>query len=198
MDVGDRINVADRSGRWAPATFHPADGTANLEGPVYSETAPASVLTVAFAPTKGVKPEWVVQKLTELGIDRIALLQSERSVVTLSADRSERLLRRLGSVVTDACMQSRRVAPAVILGVLDLEEFTALDGESLLCDPAGHPLLGRENPADSPLSVAVGPEGGWSPREAASAPLVGLPGHVLRADTAAVAAGVSLCALRRG
>jgi 16S rRNA (uracil1498-N3)-methyltransferase len=169
-----------------------------LEGPVYVQDPPASVGTVAFAPTKGVKPEWVVQKLTELGIDQIALLHTERSVVTFSAERSERLLRRLESVVTTACMQSRRVRPAVILGVMKLSEFVALDGRSLLCDPSGDPLRSAEYPAGTPLSVAVGPEGGWSPGEAGSAPTVSLPGHILRADTAAVAAGVSLRALLSG
>ncbi|TMK82626.1 MAG: RNA methyltransferase, partial [Actinobacteria bacterium] len=51
---------------------------------------------------------------------------------------------------------------------------------------------------DRPL-VLVGPEGGWTEEEA-SAPLarVGLGPTVLRAETAAVAAGTLLCALRAG
>ena len=47
-------------------------------------------LTVAFAPTKGDRPEWVVQKLTELGIDRIVPLRTVRSVVRWEGDRGTR------------------------------------------------------------------------------------------------------------
>jgi 16S rRNA U1498 N3-methylase RsmE len=47
--------------------------------------------------------------------------------------------------------------------------------------------------------LLVGPEGGWAPEERAlGAPLVGLGEHVLRAETAAVTAGVLLAALRAG
>ena len=53
--------------------------------PVQPEAARrCRVLTVAFAPVKGERPEWVVQKLTELGIDRIVPLPSGRSVVRWS------------------------------------------------------------------------------------------------------------------
>ena len=41
---------------------------------------------MAFAPAKGDRPEWVVQKLTELGIDRIVPLAAARSVVRWDGD----------------------------------------------------------------------------------------------------------------
>jgi 16S rRNA (uracil1498-N3)-methyltransferase len=45
----------------------------------------------------------------------------------------------------------------------------------------------------------VGPEGGWSPAEAAvDLPTVGLGPHVLRAETAAITAGAIFAALRSG
>lgn len=48
--------------------------------------------------------------------------------------------------------------------------------------------------------VLVGPEGGWeeAEREEAGGVLVGLGPSVLRTETAAVVAGVLLCALRAG
>jgi 16S rRNA (uracil1498-N3)-methyltransferase len=47
--------------------------------------------------------------------------------------------------------------------------------------------------------ILVGPEGGWAPAEfAADIPHVGLGPHVLRAETAAVAAGLLLAGLRAG
>ena len=43
-------------------------------------------VTVAFAPVKGDRPEWVVQKLVEIGVDRIVVLRSARSVVVWEGD----------------------------------------------------------------------------------------------------------------
>ena len=44
----------------------------------------------------------------------------------------------------------------------------------------------------------MGREGGWSPAELDGRPLVGLGPGVLRAETAALAAGLLLCSLRDG
>ena len=54
-------------------------------------------VTVAFVPTKGDRPEWVIQKLTELGVDRI-VPPSRRSVVRWDGDRGERAAERLRRV----------------------------------------------------------------------------------------------------
>ena len=45
------------------------------DGPVVTVGRPHPEVTVAFAPTKGDRPEWVTQKLTELGVDRIVPLR---------------------------------------------------------------------------------------------------------------------------
>ena len=64
---------------------------------------------MAFAPVKGERPEWVVQKLTELGIDRIVPLFSERSVVRWSGARGQATVERLRRVAREAAAQCRRV-----------------------------------------------------------------------------------------
>ena len=62
-----------------------------------------------------------------------------------------------------------------------------------LAHPGGRPP-GLDRP-----TLLVGPEGGWGPEELASGlPTVGLGQGVFRVETAAVAAGVLLCALRAG
>ena len=65
-------------------------------------------LTVVFAPVKGERPEWVVQKLTELGIDRIVPLRSERSVVRWTGQRGQATVERLRRVAREAAAQCRR------------------------------------------------------------------------------------------
>ena len=83
LRAGEVVAVSDGAGRWAPCRVsadavgrgrpagrsrgHPRPRRAPRE---VARTA-APELTVAFAPTKGDRPEWVVQKLTELGVDRI-------------------------------------------------------------------------------------------------------------------------------
>ena len=64
---------------------------------------------MAFAPVKGERPEWVVQKLTELGIDRIVPLRTERSVVRWTGERGQATVERLRRVAREAAAQCRRV-----------------------------------------------------------------------------------------
>ena len=152
-------------------------------------------LTVAFAPVKGERPEWVVQKLTELGIDRIVPLLSERSVVRWSGPRGTSAVERLRRVAREAAAQCRRVwLPDVTdtVGFADLHRLGA-PGEVVLAQLSG------DRPTASQHVVAVGPEGGWSTSELASGlPTVGFGLSVLRAETAAVTAGALLTSLRTG
>jgi len=158
-----------------------------------ARTEPA--LTVAFAPVKGERPEWVVQKLTELGIDRIVPLLSERSVVRWSGARGKSTVERLRRVAREAAAQCRRVwLPDVgdTVRFVDLHQLGGA-GEVVLAQLSG------DRPTLAQQVVAVGPEGGWSTSELASGlPTVGFGLSVLRAETAAVTAGALLASLRTG
>jgi 16S rRNA (uracil1498-N3)-methyltransferase len=152
-------------------------------------------LTVAFAPTKGERPEWVVQKLTELGIDRIVPLFSERSVVRWSGTRGAATVDRLRRVAREAAAQCRRVWLPDVGATVRFAELPALGGpgEVVLAQLSG------DRPTAAQRVVAVGPEGGWSTEELASGlPTVGFGLSVLRAETAAVTAGALMASLRTG
>ncbi|NNF54107.1 MAG: 16S rRNA (uracil(1498)-N(3))-methyltransferase [Acidimicrobiales bacterium] len=192
LGPGDPVNVADGLGGWAPAVLTDDDAGVAVTGPVVMTPPSSVVLTVMFTPTKGVKPEWVVQKLTELGIDRIGILQTERSVVSYDRGRAERLLRKLQTVVTEACQQSRRLIRPEILGPKSVQELVSQNPETRLCDPAGDVFKTAMGSDSLITSLAIGPEGGWSPAEAEHARLVALPGGILRAETAAITAAVVL------
>lgn len=186
---GDPLTVADGRGRWRTATFGPA---LTVTGEITEEPVPAPPLTIGFALVKGARPELVVQKLTELGIDRIVPFRAERCVVRWDDTTAAKAVARLRAVARAAAMQSHRARLPVVTDVTDLRVLAAEPG-AVLADRDGESLrLDR-------AVVLVGPEGGWAPGERALAlPHVVLPGHVLRAETAAVTAGSILAALRAG
>ncbi len=203
---GESIIVGDGVGSWVPCRTAPGTGGRGWrqtdlgslvvpEGPVVRQARVAPEITVAFAPTKGDRPEWVVQKLTELGVDRIVPIRSVRSVVRWEGDeRGQRAAAKLTRVAREAAAQCRRA------WLPEVEPVTPLDGLAAVTGPAprlacpGGEALSLEHPF-----VAVGPEGGWDPAELdLFGPGVGLGPTVLRAETAAVAVGTLLCALRGG
>jgi 16S rRNA (uracil1498-N3)-methyltransferase len=159
---------------------------------VVDVAAPAPRITVGLAPVKGQRPEWAVQKLTELGVDAIRLLDAERSVVRWTGERAAGHVERLERVAREAAMQSRQVRlPEIRAGV----PFASVVGSA---DVAIADLDG-DRPTLTRPCVLVGPEGGWTDAERDLAPArVVLGTGVLRAETAAVAAGTLLTALRSG
>lgn len=183
---GDPMVVSDGAGSWRHVRFG-----APLEpvSEVIVVDRPTVMLTVGLTPTKGDRPEWAVQKLTELSIDRIVILRTDRSVVRWEGDKVDHHLQRLRRIAREAAMQSRRVWLPEVTGVVaDL----AVPG-AVRADQGGRPLDERDH------TVLTGPEGGWSDAErAAVEDHVGLAPAVLRAETAAITAGVLLAALRHG
>jgi 16S rRNA (uracil1498-N3)-methyltransferase len=158
---------------------------------VASEPAGIPVVTVALTPVKGDRTEWAVQKLTEIGVERIVLMKTERSVVRWDDRRAVGHIARLHKVARAAVMQSRGLWLPEITGMFDFADVAV--GQSVLADPDGGPP-----DLDHP-TVLIGPEGGWSPdEEQVGLPKVRLGPGVMRAETAAVAAGVLMMALRGG
>jgi 16S rRNA (uracil1498-N3)-methyltransferase len=201
---GESVIAADGAGSWlpcrlaAPAREEPAAGDlASLlrpDGDLIRQPRTEPVITVAFAPTKGDRPEWVTQKLTELGVDRIVPLRTARSVVRWEGERAGRAVERLRRVAREASAQCRRPWLPEVAPVSTVGELALLAGA-----PPTLAHLGGDLPSlDRPV-VAVGPEGGWDEDELTGGQArLGLGPTVLRAETAAVAAGTVLCALRGG
>jgi 16S rRNA (uracil1498-N3)-methyltransferase len=187
LRAGSIITVSDGRGRWRPVRLAP-----DLEpcGDVVVEPAPDPSITIGFAVVKGDRPEMVVRALTEVGVDRMVPMQTDRGVVRWDAERAAAAVERLRRVVRGAAGQSRRawlptVEPATTFGGLATAPGTAL------AVPGG-----PEPDVDHP-SVLIGPEGGWSEGElAVGLAQVGLGPHVLRTETAAIVAGTLLVAAR--
>jgi len=187
---GEEVSVGDGAGSWRRCRY--VAGTLEVDGGVVIDTRPSPELCVGFALTKGAKPELVVQKLTELGIDRIVPFEADRSVVRWEDNRAGRAHQRLVAVARAAAMQSRRAWLPIVA------PLTSFDGRdwgdrAVLADRSGRP------PSIGDVTVLIGPEGGWSAEELSSGrSTVAFGEQVLRAETAAIAAGVVLGALRSG
>lgn len=202
---GSTVTAADGAGRWRTCRLAASGGLEPL-APVVEEPASHPRITVALAPVKGDRPELVVQKLTELGVDRIVLFHSARSVVRWRGERAERQVERLSRVARAACEQSRRLwMPEIGFEGLDavpelaevrraLEESVGGTRGIAAAERGAEPLVTCE---PMPHTVLIGPEGGWEPGELDGLATVGLGSTVLRAETAAIASGALLIA-RRG
>ena len=205
LRAGELIVVSDGRGRWVPcrvASTAPLQGSRRAEpGDALVPDGPAEVsarltppITVAFAPTKGDRPEWVTQKLTELGVDRVVPLRTSRSVVRWEGERGVKAVERLRRVAREAAAQCRRPWLPEVTNVCQLSDVPGLAGAPLTLADAGGGPPGLDRPV-----LAVGPEGGWdSDERAAFGPHIGLGPTILRAETAAVVAGTLLCGLRSG
>ena len=160
-------------------------------GDVVEVPPPVREVAVGFALIKSGRPELVVQKLTELGVDRILLLAAERSVVRWDDGKVAAQMERLTRVVRESGMQSRRVRLPV-LESLQPVAVAAQDAAVAMAEPGGPGLDG-----DVGL-LLIGPEGGWTDEELGDRRRVGLGSTVLRAETAAITAGALMVALRDG
>lgn len=188
---GDELTVSDGAGRWRAARLGPS---LDDLGPIVDVERATPALTVGFSLVKGDRPEWTVQKLTELGVDRIVPLTTDRTVVRWDGAKSARNGERLRRIAREAAMQCRRVWLPVVADVESFDDAVAA-ADVCVADPGGLP------PSLERPSILVGPEGGWSDRERArvdASARVALGPHVLRAETAAIAAGTALAMLRAG
>jgi 16S rRNA (uracil1498-N3)-methyltransferase len=140
--------------------------------------------------------EWMLEKATELGVERVIPVEAERSERGLAQAAGKRLS-RWKRIAIEASEQSRRARLPEIEAPVDLPAAiaTAADHRLVLEEEAAPPILsvlpaGRR-PQDH-AALLVGPEGGWTERErsaisAADWTAVSLGREILRAETAAIA-----------
>lgn len=163
---------------------------------------------------KSARWDWLVEKATEVGVDRIVPVISARTVVRL--DRSERSAKsaRWRKVAEESARQSGGVFVPEISPALDfreaVEEARRTECFALaLTDPPSPPLLGvleerLGNGVSGSVGFFTGPEGDFTPEELSSllefAKPVSLGPSVLRAETASIFAlsVMSAVAIRAG
>jgi 16S rRNA (uracil1498-N3)-methyltransferase len=144
--------------------------------------------------------DWILQKATELGVAGIVPVSSERSEVRLDAARGEKRLAHWRGIVASACGQSGRgVLPPVAAPQPLADALAAADlpVARFLLDPEATASIASMPAPGAACVLAVGPEGGWSPRDRAQLEGAGFAGlrlgpRILRTETAGIAALAAL------
>ncbi len=203
LRAGEAVTAADGRGAWRPYEVTAAARSElrlTASGPATLEPGLVPRLVVAFAMTKGAKPELVVQKVTELGADAVLPVQACRSVRhSTDAARATGLTDRLRRVAREATAQCRR---ARVPDVAEPAPLSSLAGRAGLVVAArdGGSADALPEPPGGEWILVVGPEGGLDRAEIAhlgDPPGLAVGPHVLRAETAAVAGAAALTVRRR-
>jgi 16S rRNA (uracil1498-N3)-methyltransferase len=208
--VGDSITLFDDSGDEFTAVVDSlarSDATVRvLERRTVNRELPFE-LTVGVALPKGDRQKWLVEKLTELGVTTLVPLTSERGVAQPTAPVLDRLRR---SVIEAAkqCGRNRlmRIDEAQIwddwisnprcLGQSD-SDAPVRQARRILAHPGGTSVTQLNLPAQLATHLAIGPEGGLTDAEVASATAAGwqavdLGPRILRVETAAIALAAAI------
>ena len=195
--AGTAIELFDAAGRTAEATIESVTKEAvivcveDIREPTVGRT-----VIVASAVPKNDRADWLVEKLSELGVAKWIPLKTARSVVHPAGDAK---FDRWKRIAIEAAKQSRRsgvmeIGPLTEIGSLLIE---GTDAFVLSTRDGCRPLATVERTAKAVI-LLIGPEGGWTDEELSSLTSRGvretsLTATVLRIETAAiVAASVAL------
>ena len=198
VEPGRQFEISDNSAAWLAEVAE-----ARGERVVFRTLAPLTEpeppvrVTLVAALFKFDRFEWMVEKATELGVERIQPVEAartEKGLFEASAKRIDRWRR----IAREASQQSRRSRLPEIAAALPLARvFETAAGARYFLDEAGAPplvsVLDRPHAAPAEISLAIGPEGGWTEAERQLASRTGwrpagLGAGILRAETAAIAA----------
>jgi len=202
LGVGERIVLSDGKGKSYLAVLERVDKkdvSCKIKKELAAATPDLPKITLVQGIPKGDKMDFIVQKGTELGLNGLIPLLSERVVVKLEGDKQLKRWERWRRIALEAAKQCRRpdmpeisrpqswgevlsVLPAEAVALIPWEEETAesLKGFLRYGQPAGE------------IYVFIGPEGGFSAGEVERARLhgvspVSMGPRILRTETAGLA-----------
>ncbi len=210
LQVGDGLVLFDGAGREAQArVYSVSKKTVEVEIESVAEVNRESKrkLTIAIALPKGDRQKWLIEKCVELGVAQILPLDVERSV----AKAEKQVVQRLERQVIEASKQCRRNTLMKILDPMKWSEFLnninkdnpgfiSKDCLKLIAHPGGISVQDALSKVgeDGDVLVAIGPEGGFTDEECASAVDSGfeqlsLGARILRIETAAISLAAQIC-----
>jgi 16S rRNA (uracil1498-N3)-methyltransferase len=156
-------------------------------------------LTLIQGISKGERMDFTIQKAVELGVSRIAPVFTARSVVQLDGDRLGKREAHWRGIIQSACEQCGRNRLPELMPIIGLDQAWQRfnGGIRLVLNPEGGVHLQELPLGEQRMALLVGPEGGLTEAEVASAEGCGFSGlrlgpRVLRTETAGLAALAAL------
>ncbi len=193
--TGDRLTVFDGAGTEADAQIVAlTKSSAELRLLSRRHDAPDQNTSIVLATSvpKSDRFRWLVEKATELAVERLIPLETARSIVAPGTVKLE----KMRQAVIEACKQSGRNRLMAIDPLTSWHSFVgAIPSTATLvvADPQGEPLANvSAGPSRGPVVLVIGPEGGLTEGELgtaaeAGARIVSLGARILRIETAAIA-----------
>ncbi len=148
---------------------------------------------------KGPKMEMILQKLTEVGVDEIILVQTKRTVVKVDDKKEDKKIERWERIIYEAAKQSKRGKIPTLRGVLTFKEaladmkendFNIAPYENEKTKSIKQAIKGVNI---NNIGIFVGPEGGFEETEIEAIEDIGgqsvsLGPRILRTETASLVA----------
>tara|TARA_R110002110_G_scaffold205066_7_gene416953 strand:+ start:80253 stop:80885 length:633 start_codon:yes stop_codon:yes gene_type:complete len=197
MAVGDGLLLFNGDGQEYPATVAAIDKksvTVQTRVPVSADRESPLAIHLGIAISRGDRMDWIAQKATELGVQSITPLLTQRTGVKLKGERAQKKIDHWRQVAISACEQcgrNRLPEIASLQPLADWLESTEATRKFVLHHRTDAGATGAET-VDS-IALLVGPEGGLSADEIHAAESAGyhslsLGPRVLRTETAPLAA----------
>lgn len=201
---GARLLLCDGSGRQAEGILQGVrEGRARVavQSEIPVQTEPPVSVHLGIGLLKASKMDFVIQKVSELGVEAIHPLATSRTVPCIAPERQEGRLARWRKIAREASRQSGRTRVAQVDPPTPLERILKRENSfdvQFLFSPGPSAARGELEPPPElaqprSILVLVGPEGGFSPDEeqialSSGCLPVGLGPRTLRAETAAILA----------
>lgn len=196
MRSGDELEVVDGRGNLYScrlADDSPKHATVDILSCRALPRVWSSDITIAVAPTKNAdRMEWLVEKLVEIGVDRIVPLRCRHS------ERKAINTERLRKIAVSAMKQSLKAVLPRIDDMTPFDQYLAKEHSAAkfiaYCDPSiPRQLLARKYTPGVDTAILIGPEGDFDPTEIRAALdggwcAVTLGDNRLRTETAALVA----------
>ena len=196
MKKGDEIEVVDSQKLFLCRLDNTNPLTISVIHEIASDVEISEDVTLLFALTKGDKIDLVLQKATELGVKKVALIESERTIVKYDNKDLEKKCLRFKKIMKEASEQSHRLIVPEFLGVFNLKQlpkeafsdinYVAYEKDASKVNNSFDGLTKGKS-----VSILIGPEGGFSEQEINALTKQGfirtsLGKRILRAETAAI------------
>jgi 16S rRNA (uracil1498-N3)-methyltransferase len=204
LDKGDQVNLIDGKGGLYTATIsdaHPKRTILHINSVITEYGKRNHYLHIAVAPTKNLdRLEWFLEKATEIGIDEISLIITQRS------ERKEAKADRLNKIITSAIKQSLKAYHPILNEAVSYHKFLSqpFAGQKFVahCADGEKAEMKDQLQPNGNYLVMIGPEGDFTEKEVADAlqngfKAITLGESRLRTETAALEACFEINFLNR-